>query len=177
MSEDDAEQNEKKKLALLGYAREQYKAGHARFEWLEAKAARYLTILVFVIGSANVVMLPDLRDIVRQSERSLADGAFALSLAFLVSSAVFSLTTALFSMRPRGIPTSASRSEDVIPAFLEQSMADVAHGEARVQLDAAERLRLINEGKAWLLKLSFGALLTTVAWYGVTLVLWFVHLL
>lgn len=173
---EDPVADEKKKLALLQYAREQYRATQARFEWLEAKAARYLTILVFVIGSANVVMLADLRSVVEDCCRAPATYAFAVSMFLLIGSAILTLIVALFSLQPRALPTNASDPSKVIPAFLTQSLAAVAQGEAARQLEATEVIRVTNEKKATALKWSFRLLVTTVTLYALTLLLWFLQI-
>jgi hypothetical protein len=171
-----AADDEPKKLAMLTYARDQYRASHARYEWLEAKAARYLTILVFVIGSANVVMLPNVREVVVRQTATLMQGAFVLSLFLLIGAAVISLFAALISMRPQTVPTSAYNPDAVITAFLSQSLADVAHGEAHQQLVSAERIAVTNEQKARFVKTSYLALLVTVTLYVLTLILWFLQI-
>lgn len=162
-----------KSQALLQYARDRYRDGHARFEWLEAKAGRYLTILVFVIGSANVVMLIDVRQALFAPNATPLAGAFALGLFSMLVSAVVSLVAALLSMRPQQTPTNSCDWSRVSAAFDSQTLASVSRGEAEQQLKAAERLLKTNERKASLLRLSFACLLTTVGLYGLTLALWF----
>jgi hypothetical protein len=160
--------------AVLDYSRTLYRFIHSRYEWLEQKAARYLTVLAFVIGSANVVVVPQ---VLRQFEPGMwpkGGAVFAALAAGMLLSGMSAIALALWAMRPQPVPSPPSDPEAVMSAFAGQSSQQVAIGEAGQLLKAATELRAINETRARALKRAFWLMLISFGFYVGTLAVLFV---
>jgi len=168
-----ADDDVQRRVALRDYARAAYDQQHRRYEWLEQKAHRYLSVLTFIIASASLVLVPAAGVAFREPAHSWPSLGF-VSLSFGVfGSSVVSLAAALWSMRPLKIPASECDPDLVIPVFLEQTVGNVAHGEAEQVLGAAFRLRDINENRGGALSHSYRWLWVAGGLYILTLITWF----
>jgi hypothetical protein len=160
---------------VLDYSRTLYRFVHSRYEWLEQKASRYLTVLAFVIGSANVVVVPQLLRQFESGKWAPVGVAFATLAAGMLLAGMSAVALALWAMRPQPIPSPPSDPEAVISAFTGQSAEHVAIGEAGELLKAATELRAINEGRARALKPGFWLMLVAFAFYICTLAVMFLE--
>lgn len=155
--------------ALLEYARSTYGFVHDSYAWLEQKAARYVTVLVFVIGSANLVLVPEVFKLSGQRQWTIGTATFVVLAVSTLLTAIGSVLHGLRAMRPESVPGPPSDRMQIFQAFKNQTAAETAEGEAYQLLEAASSLRATNESRGTSLRLAYRLMMVSIALYALTL--------
>jgi hypothetical protein len=164
----EADSNDRAR-ALLEYARSTYGFVHDSYAWLEQKAARYVTVLVFVIGSANLVLVPEVFRISSQRHWTIGTASFVILAVSTLFTAIGSVSHGLRAMRPESVPGPPSDRMQIFQAFKNQTVAETAEGEAHQLLEAASSLRATNETRGASLRLAYRLMMVSIALYAATL--------
>jgi len=157
--------------ALLEYARSTYGFVHDSYGWLEQKAARYVTVLVFVIGSANLVLVPEVFRLSGQRHWTIGTATFVVLAVSTLLTAIGSVLHGLRAMRPESVPGPPSDRMQIFQVFKNQTAAETAEGEAHQLLEAASSLRATNETRGTSLKQAYRLMMISIALYAVTLLI------
>jgi len=149
--------------AFIEYAEKVFASERARFEWLEEKAMRVFTVLAFAVGSANIVLLDPLTQVLQKTQWLPSMRIFIGLAALTTVSAIATGVLTALSLRPRIVPTFPF--EGVEDAFigptsdLDATRVDLA----RELLSATATTSSVNGKRASLIQVAFLLLLVTLA--------------
>ena len=143
------------------YARSRYADALGVYQWHENKAGRYLTVLAFLVGGMNVIIVPQVLWVLEHRAGAITTGLFVAGAITAVGFAIRGCWCASQAMKVARVPGPSTDTEAMIKVFTGQPLERAYEAEGRQILEAVAGLRRINEQRAaWLAKAHWWMLAT-----------------